>query len=145
VPFLLLGEIMAYIFIAIMVLVIIGAFKINVILGLIVFLGTVFYFGGGLDSQRQRAKSAATTSKPKPRVAAKRYQGPYFERNLFGGKATLQDAINVAKDGGILGTSLLQRELNIPYAKAVEFLDEMEKQGIIGPQDGSRPRQLLVK
>jgi len=40
--------------------------------------------------------------------------------------------------------SLLQRRLRIGYARAARLLDLLEDQGIIGPQDGARPREVLV-
>ncbi len=41
-------------------------------------------------------------------------------------------------------TSLLQRRLRIGYGKAARLIESMEEQGIVGPQDGSRPREVLV-
>ncbi|MBU0732139.1 DNA translocase FtsK [Patescibacteria group bacterium] len=41
--------------------------------------------------------------------------------------------------------SLLQRRLRIGYARAARILDIMEEQGIIGPADGAKPREILVK
>lgn len=41
-------------------------------------------------------------------------------------------------------TSLLQRRMKIGYSKAARIMDEMEERGIIGPADGSRPREVLI-
>lgn len=136
---------MAYIFIAIIVLIVIGAFKINLILGLVCLLGSIFYIGGGFGNQPQRTKQMVVPSTHKPLTAIKPHQEPYYERNLFGTKGTLKDAIAVAKENGKVSTSLLQRELNVSYGEAADFVDEMEKQGIVGAQDGSRPRNVLVR
>jgi S-DNA-T family DNA segregation ATPase FtsK/SpoIIIE len=39
--------------------------------------------------------------------------------------------------------SLLQRRLKIGYSRAARLIDEMEEEGIVGPADGSKPRQVL--
>jgi len=41
-------------------------------------------------------------------------------------------------------TSLLQRKLHIGYARAARVLDQLEQAGIVGPPDGSKPREVLV-
>ena len=41
-------------------------------------------------------------------------------------------------------TSLLQRKLHIGYARAARLLDQLEESGIVGPPDGSRPREVYV-
>lgn len=40
-------------------------------------------------------------------------------------------------------TSFLQRELGIGYSRAAHLLDKLEEEGVIGPADGSKPRQVL--
>jgi S-DNA-T family DNA segregation ATPase FtsK/SpoIIIE len=39
-------------------------------------------------------------------------------------------------------TSLLQRKLHIGYSRAARLLDQLEQQGIVGPPDGSKPREV---
>lgn len=55
-----------------------------------------------------------------------------------------QDSVRVVVESGKASTSLLQRKLRIGYSKAARIMEVMEEQGIIGPPDGSRPREVLV-
>ncbi len=55
-----------------------------------------------------------------------------------------KDAVKVVVDQKKASTSLLQRRLRIGYARAARLIENMEEQGIIGPADGSRPRDVLV-
>lgn len=55
-----------------------------------------------------------------------------------------QDAVRVVVEAGKASTSLLQRRLRIGYGKAARIIETMEEQGIVGPADGSRPREVLV-
>lgn len=55
-----------------------------------------------------------------------------------------QDAVRVVVEMRKASTSLLQRRLRIGYGKAARIMEEMEEQGIIGPADGSRPREVLI-
>ncbi len=55
-----------------------------------------------------------------------------------------KDAIKVVVDSRKASTSLLQRRLRVGYARAARLIEAMEEQGIIGPADGSRPRDVLV-
>lgn len=55
-----------------------------------------------------------------------------------------QDAVRVVVESGKASTSLLQRRLRIGYSKASRIMDMMEEQGIIGPADGARPRDVLI-
>ncbi len=55
-----------------------------------------------------------------------------------------REAVRVVIDARKASTSLLQRRLRIGYSKAARIIETMEEQGIVGPQDGSRPREVLV-
>ena len=61
-----------------------------------------------------------------------------------GGDDMFKDAVRVVVDSGKASASLLQRRLRVGYARAARHIEEMEEQGIIGPADGSRPRDVLV-
>ena len=56
-----------------------------------------------------------------------------------------KDAIQVVIQGRKASTSLLQRRLRVGYARAARLIETMEEQGIVGPADGSRPREVLVQ
>ena len=55
-----------------------------------------------------------------------------------------RDAVRVVIDSGKASASLLQRRLRVGYARAARLVENMEEQGIIGPADGARPRDVLV-
>ncbi len=55
-----------------------------------------------------------------------------------------KDAVRVVVEGGKASTSLLQRRLRVGYARAARMIEAMEEQGIVGPADGARPREVLV-
>jgi S-DNA-T family DNA segregation ATPase FtsK/SpoIIIE len=54
-----------------------------------------------------------------------------------------EDAVRVVLDSGKASTSLLQRRLRIGYGRAAHLIDLMENDGIVGPADGSKPREIL--
>lgn len=54
------------------------------------------------------------------------------------------EAVSVAMEMGKISTSLLQRRLSLGYGRAAKIIDYMEKCGIVGPQEGSKPRNLLI-
>ena len=53
------------------------------------------------------------------------------------------DAVQLVFEFGKASTSLLQRRLRIGYGRAAHLIDLMERDGLVGPADGSRPRELL--
>ena len=55
-----------------------------------------------------------------------------------------KDAVRVVIEGRKASTSLLQRRLRIGYGRAARLIETMEEQGIVGPADGARPREVLV-
>ncbi|HEY2546168.1 MAG TPA: DNA translocase FtsK [Candidatus Acidoferrum sp.] len=57
--------------------------------------------------------------------------------------ALYQDAVRVVCEMGRASTSTLQRRLRIGYGRAAHLIDIMEKDGIVGPPDGTRPREVL--
>ena len=70
--------------------------------------------------------------------------GVVMDMNGEGGDDMFKDAVRVVVESRKASTSLLQRKLRIGYARAARIIEEMEEQGIIGPADGSRPREVLI-
>ncbi len=60
------------------------------------------------------------------------------------GDELLPDAIELVVKSGQASVSMLQRRFRIGYNRAARIVDMMEARGIVGPQDGSRPRQVLM-
>lgn len=56
-----------------------------------------------------------------------------------------EDAVRVVCEVGKASTSVLQRRLRLGYGRAARILDWMQHEGIIGPPDGSRPRDVLKR
>ncbi len=56
----------------------------------------------------------------------------------------MSEAIKCVVEAGQASTSLLQRRLRLGYARAGRLIDEMEQMGIVGPHEGSKPRQVLI-
>lgn len=57
---------------------------------------------------------------------------------------TYKQAVQLVMDTGKASASLLQVRLSIGYARASRYITAMEDQGIIGPANGSKPREVLV-
>lgn len=61
-----------------------------------------------------------------------------------GGDELLPAAIEVVLETGQASVSMLQRRLKLGYSRAARIVDEMEQRGVVGPFEGSKPRQLLI-
>ena len=55
-----------------------------------------------------------------------------------------KDAVKLVISSGKASASALQRHLRVGYSRAARLIDNMEEQGIVGPADGSRPREVLI-
>ncbi len=60
------------------------------------------------------------------------------------GDPMMKEAIRCVVEAGQASTSLLQRRLHMGYARAGRLIDEMEQMGVVGPHEGSKPRQVLI-
>lgn len=61
------------------------------------------------------------------------------EDSLFG------DALDIAFNSGCISASMLQRRLRVGYNRAARMVELMESKGIVGPADGSKPREVLLE
>ena len=60
------------------------------------------------------------------------------------GDELLMDSIELVIDSGKASVSMLQRRFRIGYNRAARIVDMMEDMGVVGPQDGSSPRQVIM-
>ncbi|MEZ4156873.1 MAG: DNA translocase FtsK [Candidatus Paceibacterota bacterium] len=56
----------------------------------------------------------------------------------------LSEAVEIVKSAGKASASLLQRRLQVGYARAARILDIMEEKGMIGPANGAKPREIYL-
>ncbi len=89
------------------------------------------------EIQQEIDRQAASSGKGSSRTAGD-------EGEASDGDEMLPQAIEVVIEAGQASTSLLQRRLRLGYARAGRIMDEMEQRGIIGPHEGSKPRQVLI-
>jgi S-DNA-T family DNA segregation ATPase FtsK/SpoIIIE len=54
------------------------------------------------------------------------------------------DAVDLVVDAGQASVSMIQRRFRVGYARAARIIDQMEQQGLVGPFEGSKPREVLV-
>jgi S-DNA-T family DNA segregation ATPase FtsK/SpoIIIE len=63
----------------------------------------------------------------------------------LGEKDELYDkALELILSAGQASVSFLQRRLKLGYARAARIIDQMEQEGLLGPGEGSKPREILV-
>ena len=58
--------------------------------------------------------------------------------------ALYEEAVQLVVDMQSASVSMLQRKFRIGYARAARIMDQMEMRGVVGPPDGSKPRQVLI-
>jgi S-DNA-T family DNA segregation ATPase FtsK/SpoIIIE len=67
------------------------------------------------------------------------------EENIGEKDPMYEDAVRVVLEMGKASTSTLQRRLRLGYGRAARILDMMHRDGLIGPPDGSKPREVLKR
>ncbi len=55
----------------------------------------------------------------------------------------IEEAIRLVQSERKASTSMLQRRLKLGYARAARVIDTLESMGIVGPADGSKPREII--
>ncbi|MBQ7203761.1 MAG: DNA translocase FtsK [Eubacterium sp.] len=55
-----------------------------------------------------------------------------------------EKAVDVVLDSGRASTSFLQRKLSVGYSRGSKIMDQLEDKGIIGPQEGAKPREIRI-
>jgi len=76
--------------------------------------------------------------------AAREDEGEDADDELGDDEALYQQAIDVLRSSRRASTSMLQRRLRIGYNRAARIMEIMEEKGIVGPENGSSPREILV-
>ena len=104
--------------------------------------------------------AALTSSIASQRGAGKAYGTPYYlpevkdEDGKDGGSGDMdpgalddrfEEAARLVVSTGRASTSDIQRKLGMGYAKAGRVMDQLEAAGIVGPQNGAKPREVLVE
>ena len=56
----------------------------------------------------------------------------------------LEEAIRIVIEAGQASTSMIQRRMKVGYARAGRMIDDMEQLGVVGPHQGSKPREVLM-
>ena len=83
------------------------------------------------------------------KIAAEELNGSKKDSGISPGNAPevdsmMDEAIRFVIESGQASTSMLQRRLKVGYARAGRMIDDMEQMGVVGPHQGSKPREVLI-
>ncbi len=73
-----------------------------------------------------------------PQVEETQEAGEQFEDELY------DQAVQIVLEAKQASVSLLQRRMRVGYTRAARLIDSMESKGVVGPYEGSKPREVLV-
>ena len=99
-------------------------------------------FSGALPGPRPVATASAEPSPPLA-PADETFRPPAEFLSVTEQDALLPQAIDLVKQHQRASASLLQRRLRIGYSKAAQLIDLLEQQGVVGPAEGGRSREVL--
>ncbi len=93
---------------------------------------------GFLKKQERPAYEEILTKKTVKKIEEEEELGEEFIKRY-------NDAVRLAMEMDMISTSYIQRRLRVGYNTAARIIEKMEEEGIVGPQQGSRPREVLKK
>lgn len=98
----------------------------------------------GKPNKQNAAPRRSDSPAQEPPTQAPRYNGnlPY-DFSVY--SEPVEDAARVVIARGSASVPMLQKELNIGYSKAARMIDELENLGIVGPYEGAKPREVLIR
>jgi DNA segregation ATPase FtsK/SpoIIIE-like protein len=95
--------------------------------------------GGDSRNRRPFKSGPPDFNKPLLKMAQRR------AAELEGEADRYDEAVRIVVEIGKASTSTLQRRLRLGYGRAARLIDMMERDGIVGPADGSKPRSAKRK
>jgi len=80
-----------------------------------------------------------------PNILRPRAEDSEFGEEDEGPDELYDQAIAAVSDMRFVSISLLQRKLRVGYNRAARMIERMEREGIVGPADGAKPREVLIR
>jgi S-DNA-T family DNA segregation ATPase FtsK/SpoIIIE len=80
-----------------------------------------------------------------PSILRARAEDSELAENDEGPDELYDQAIAAVSDMRFVSISLLQRKLRVGYNRAARMIERMEREGIVGPADGAKPREVLIR
>ena len=71
-------------------------------------------------------------------------EGSKEDENNDDEEAFYNEVLDFAINAGKISASLIQRHFRVGYNKAARTIDTLEERGVIGPSNGSKPREVLI-
>ena len=97
-----------------------------------------------IESIEREAARCGEKKKGKASADTDDFEGGEDRASIIASDDAVLPAIEIAVDSGSVSTSLLQRKLSLGYARAARIVDKLEKIGVVGPFEGSKPRKVLI-